>query len=174
MRIIYLFFLILLFSCKEEVNQSLENLDSKIASELAASNALTINSDEKSFTEEFMILLNNHRKNLGLRALILNDDLSTLSTEHSLDMAKNLVPFGHTGFSDRCKNSYVYLGGGNFCAENVAMGQKSPEAVFSAWMNSSGHRANMENSRITHTGFGYATNENNRIYWTQIFIEYKN
>ncbi len=165
MKLSYLFFLFFFYSCTDEVKQSLENLDSKTLVEQTESNLQT-------FTEEFMHLLNNHRRSLGLRSLILNEDLSMLAFNHSLDMAKNLIPFGHTGFSDRCKSGYVYLGGGNFCAENVAWGQKSAQDVFSAWMNSSGHRANMENSRITHTGFGYATNENNKIYWTQIFIEY--
>ena len=33
--------------------------------------------------------------------------------------------------------------------ENIALGQTSAEAVFTAWMNSDGHRANMMNSSYT-------------------------
>ena len=51
--------------------------------------------------------------------------------------------------------------------ENIARGQISPKAVVDAWMNSSGHRANILNSSFTHIGVGYA--ENGR-YWTQMFI----
>jgi uncharacterized protein YkwD len=51
--------------------------------------------------------------------------------------------------------------------ENIARGQATPQAVVNAWMNSSGHRANILNSSFTHIGVGYA--ENGR-YWTQMFI----
>jgi uncharacterized protein YkwD len=51
--------------------------------------------------------------------------------------------------------------------ENIAKGQPSPEAVVNAWMNSSGHRANILNSTFTHIGVGYASGGS---YWTQMFI----
>lgn len=35
--------------------------------------------------------------------------------------------------------------GGNCSGENIARGQSTPGAVFTAWMNSSGHRANILN-----------------------------
>jgi uncharacterized protein YkwD len=86
-------------------------------------------------------------------------------------MATGAVAFGHLGFSERCLVAKSLLGGGNLCAENVAMGQKSPSAVFTSWMNSPGHRANIEQSRVTHTGFGYAQSTSGIYYWTQIFME---
>lgn len=97
--------------------------------------------------------------------------LTEIVQEHSDGMVAGTVAFGHGGFSSRCTEGRVAIGGGNWCGENVAQGQKSQAAAFSAWMNSSGHRANIENSRATHTGFAYAKSSGGTIYWTQIFLE---
>ena len=51
--------------------------------------------------------------------------------------------------------------------ENIAQGQRTPEEVVQAWMNSAGHRANILNSGFTHIGVGYVESGN---YWTQEFI----
>ena len=51
--------------------------------------------------------------------------------------------------------------------ENIAKGQASPQAVVNAWMNSSGHRANILNSTYTKIGVGYVAEGK---YWTQMFI----
>ena len=50
--------------------------------------------------------------------------------------------------------------------ENIAMGYSTPEAVINAWMNSSGHRANILNANYTTIGVGYVADGN---YWTQEF-----
>lgn len=124
-----------------------------------------------TWTEQFMKLINDHRTSIGFKALIHDEGLAQIVTQHSEDMAEKTVAFGHTGFSTRCSDARAVLGGGNWCGENVAMGQKTPEAAFNAWMNSPGHRANIEQSRATHTGFGYAKSSSGTYYWTQIFIE---
>lgn len=125
----------------------------------------------KSWTEEFMDLVNAHRTGMGLRSLIHNEDLAQIVREHSQNMANGSVAFGHSGFSTRCSDARSALGGGNWCGENVAAGQRTPQAAFTSWMNSSGHRANIESTRATHTGFGYAKNSSGKYYWTQIFIQ---
>ena len=51
--------------------------------------------------------------------------------------------------------------------ENIAMGQRTPEEVVNAWMNSEGHRANILNASFTQIGMGYVAEGN---YWTQMFI----
>ncbi|MES2526285.1 MAG: CAP domain-containing protein [Bdellovibrionota bacterium] len=120
---------------------------------------------------EFLKLVNNHRKSIGLKALVNADEMVVIAAEHSADMANKSVAFGHTGFSGRCSEARVKMGGGNLCAENVAMGQKTAQAVFTSWMNSSSHRANIENSRLTHSGLGTATSSSGTIYWTHLFLE---
>lgn len=125
-----------------------------------------------SWTEQFMDLVNDHRRSIGLRAMIHDEDVQKIATQHSQNMANGTVAFGHTGFSSRCTAARAALGGGNWCGENVAAGQKTPQAAFTSWMNSPGHRANIESSRATHTGFGYAKNSSGKYYWTQLFIEH--
>ena len=56
----------------------------------------------------------------------------------------------------------------NTAGENIAKGQKSAEAVFNAWMNSQGHRANILNSRFTQMGIGVTSGSSK--YWSQMFI----
>lgn len=51
--------------------------------------------------------------------------------------------------------------------ENIAMGYPTPQAVVNAWMNSSGHRANILNATYTQIVVGYVQSGN---YWTQMFI----
>ena len=55
--------------------------------------------------------------------------------------------------------------------ENIAAGKATPEGTIRQWMNSSGHRANILNSRFTEIGFGYenAPNSRYRHYWVQVF-----
>jgi len=54
-----------------------------------------------------------------------------------------------------------------YAGENIAYGQRTPQAVVNAWMNSSGHRANILNANYTQIGVGYVADGN---YWTQMFI----
>ena len=53
--------------------------------------------------------------------------------------------------------------------ENIAWGQQTPKEVVTAWMNSSGHRANIMNPNFTTIGVGYYENERGTDYWCQLF-----
>ena len=128
--------------------------------------------DEKtSMITSFMKLVNDHRSSIGLKALTHVEGMGAIAEGHSEDMASGSVSFGHSGFSGRCSDARAVLGSGNLCAENVAYGQKTVNAAFTSWMNSSSHRANIESSRLTHTGFGFAKSSSGTWYWTQIFLE---
>ena len=52
--------------------------------------------------------------------------------------------------------------------ENIAKGQRTPQEVVQAWMNSEGHRRNILSSNYTHIGVGF---DPNGYHWTQMFIE---
>jgi uncharacterized protein YkwD len=127
--------------------------------------------EEVAWTNEFMGLINSHRAAVGLDSLSENDDMNDIARDHSRKMAEGDVGFGHTGFSGRCSAARNALGGGNWCGENVARGQVSPQAVFNSWLNSSAHRENMENPRATHMGLGFVRNTSGGLYWTQLFLE---
>jgi uncharacterized protein YkwD len=54
-------------------------------------------------------------------------------------------------------------------AENVAYGQSNSASVLGAWMNSSGHRANILNTSLTELGTGVARDSSGRPYYVQVF-----
>lgn len=54
--------------------------------------------------------------------------------------------------------------------ENIAAGQRTPDEVMQAWMNSSGHRANILNAKYTELGVGYYKGGSYGVYWVQEFI----
>ncbi len=160
-KLISFFILMTLLSCNGKGGSSSS----------AASENNTIPLQDETVATEFMKLVNNHRISIGLGTIAHSDRMVLIAAEHSAAMANKSVSFGHTGFSGRCSEARDALGGGNLCAENVAMGQKNAPAVFTSWMNSTSHRANIENPRITHSGLGTATSSSGTVYWTHLFLE---
>ncbi|MFL5785404.1 MAG: CAP domain-containing protein [Bacteriovoracaceae bacterium] len=137
----------------------------------ATTSEKSLNAESQTVISEFMALVNNHRKSIGLRSMTHVDQMALLAQSHSDDMAAGTVPFGHDGFSTRCADARTAMNGGNLCAENVAEGQKTAQAVFNSWMNSPTHRANIESARITHCGLGFALSSSGSLYWTNLFLE---
>ncbi|MEU4550448.1 uncharacterized protein YkwD [Micromonospora violae] len=117
---------------------------------------------------EVVDLVNAERAKAGCKALTINDKLMTAAQRHSQDQADH-QNMSHTG-SDG-SNSGVRLDRVGYAwrtyGENVAWNQKTPAAVMDAWMNSSGHRANILNCAFTEIGVGIASS--NGPYWTQVF-----
>lgn len=126
----------------------------------------SVNSMEKQVAS----LTNSERKAAGLGSLTLDSQLSKLARMKAEDMAKKGY-FSHTSptygsaFDMMKKYGVSYRTAG----ENIAKGQKTPEAVMNGWMNSSGHRANILSSAYTHIGVGYAKDSKGNTYWVQIF-----
>lgn len=121
-------------------------------------------------TEERVIALaNRHRSAGGCGPVKLDTRLRTAARAHSADMAaKNY--FSHTGADgsspwDRAKRA----GYSSPSGENIAMGQRSAEAVMQAWMNSDGHRKNILNCDSKAIGVGLRRNASGTPYWTQLF-----
>ncbi|MBM7492961.1 uncharacterized protein YkwD [Micromonospora luteifusca] len=117
---------------------------------------------------EVVDLVNAERAKAGCNALSIDDKLMTAAQRHSQDQADH-QNMSHTG-SDG-SNSGVRLDRVGYAwrtyGENVAWNQKTPAAVMDAWMNSSGHRANILNCAFTEIGVGIASS--NGPYWTQVF-----
>lgn len=120
------------------------------------------------FEKEVVRLVNVERRKNGLAELTYDWELSRVARFKSEDMRDNRY-FSHTspvyGSPFQMMRSFgiSYRSAG----ENIAKGQATPAAVVNAWMNSSGHRANILNASFTHIGVGYASGGN---YWTQMFI----
>ncbi|MEV4659614.1 CAP domain-containing protein [Micromonospora sp. NPDC049301] len=117
---------------------------------------------------EVVDLVNAERAKAGCKALSIDDKLMTAAQRHSQDQADH-QNMSHTG-SDG-SNAGVRLDRVGYTwrtyGENVAWNQKTPAAVMDAWMNSSGHRANILNCAFTEIGVGIANS--NGPYWTQVF-----
>ena len=128
----------------------------------------TTDSAVTSFEAEVVRLVNMERAKYGLAPLTEDWQLSRVARYKSQDMKDNGY-FSHTspvyGSPFQMMKSFgiSYRTAG----ENIAKGQRTPAAVVSAWMNSSGHRANILNSSFTHIGVGYVASGH---YWTQMFV----
>ena len=120
------------------------------------------------FEQQVVELTNNERAKHGLSALQADWELSRVAREKSRDMA-TVNYFDHNSPTygspfDMMKSYGIsYRGAG----ENIAKGQRSPQEVVNAWMNSPGHRANILNGDFTHIGVGFVEQGN---HWTQMFI----
>jgi uncharacterized YkwD family protein len=120
------------------------------------------------YERQVVELTNQERAKNGLPALKIDTELSKVAREKSNDMqAKNY--FSHTSPTYGSPFDMMKQFGIDYRAagENIAMGQRTPEEVVKAWMNSEGHRKNILSSNFTHIGVGHDANGN---YWTQMFI----
>jgi uncharacterized protein YkwD len=113
-------------------------------------------------------LVNLHRRSMGLKPLRMNALESSLAKQHSQNMASGKTPFGHDGFKDRAAYLNKKMGPIRLAAENVASGQMSAREVVDGWLNSPGHRRNIEGD-FKLTGIGLAQGRRGMIYFTQIF-----
>ncbi len=131
-------------------------------------NIPTVDGSVTSYEKEVVRLVNVERTSRGLKALEQDWQLSRVARYKSQDMKDNSY-FSHTSPTYGSPFNMMKSFGISYrtAGENIARGQKTPAAVVNAWMNSSGHRANILNSSFTHIGVGYVADEN---YWTQMFI----
>lgn len=124
-----------------------------------------------NYQAEVLRLVNEQRANYGLSALSYSTQLEAVAYAHSKDMAQNNY-FSHTNLSGQSPFDRMKAAGISYrsAAENIAAGQKTPQEVVNAWMNSAGHRANILNSSVTKMGVGIYSGGSYGIYWTQLFI----
>ncbi len=120
-----------------------------------------------SYIEQVVQLVNVERAKEGLAPLNLNSKVSDAAQVRAKEIVTN---FSHTrpdgsSFATALKEQNVSY---RRAGENIAWGQKSPKEVVNAWMNSSGHRANIMNENFTFIGVGYYQ-QNDVNYWCQLF-----
>ena len=118
---------------------------------------------------DILYYVNEHRLSKGLVPLNMNQLVTAEALKHSQQMASGRVALGHSGFSNRVERISSQLGPISQSGENVASGNLTAKQVVANWLNSPGHRENIE-GRFTLTGIGIAKNNKGVIYFTQIFI----
>ncbi|WNS73868.1 CAP domain-containing protein [Bacillus sp. DTU_2020_1000418_1_SI_GHA_SEK_038] len=125
-------------------------------------------SSVSAFEQKVVELTNQQRAKYGVPALQLDVNLSKVARAKSSDMkAKGYFDHNSPTYGspfDMMKSFGITY---RTAGENIAMGQRSPEEVVNAWMNSEGHRKNILNANFTHIGVGHVAEGN---YWTQMFI----
>ena len=122
--------------------------------------------DEK----EVFNLINKERQNNGLSALKVDEEVQRVARIKAQDMVNNNY-FSHQSPTygspfDMLKSfkiSYKTAG------ENIA-GNSSNSSAVSAWMNSSGHRANILNGNFNYTGIGVVNGSKYGKIYVQMFI----
>ncbi|HEY2421555.1 MAG TPA: SafA/ExsA family spore coat assembly protein [Neobacillus sp.] len=125
----------------------------------------------KSIENQVIQLTNQERAKNGLKALTPDWELSRVARYKAVDMRdKNY--FSHTSPTYGDPFTMIKNFGISYraAAENIAAGQVTPQEVVQAWMNSSGHRANILNAQYNYIGVGYTKGGSQRYYWVQQFI----
>jgi uncharacterized protein YkwD len=116
--------------------------------------------------KKLVILIQKARKNHGESKLNLNQKLSNLARKHSAQMVNHKNPVMHSSTGQL----YKYMDAANChssIGENVGMDYTIPQ-MHQAFMQSSGHRANILRSYWRKVGVGVKVH-NNRVWVTEIF-----
>lgn len=129
-------------------------------------NTTNLTSDEW----EVFNLINQQRSQNGLSPLKIDYDVQRVARIKAQDMVNNNY-FSHTSptygspfnMLNNFKVSYRTAG------ENIA-GNSSNSAAVTAWMNSSGHKANILNSSFNYTGIGVINGSKYGKIYVQMFI----
>lgn len=136
----------------------------------SSSNSGTQTSNMNSDEKEVFDLINKQRTNNGLDALKNDSEIQRVARIKAQDMVYNNY-FSHTSPTygspfDMLKSfkiSYKTAG------ENIA-GNSSNSSAVTAWMNSSGHKANILNSNFNYTGIGVVNSPKYGKMYVQLFI----
>lgn len=125
-----------------------------------------VQANSSAFVKEVVSLVNEERGKAGLAPLAALDSLNKVAAAKATDMRANNY-FSHTSptygspFEMMSAFGVTY----SYAGENIAMGQRTPEEVMKAWMNSPGHKANILSKNFNYIGVGFDNN-----YWAQEFI----
>lgn len=116
---------------------------------------------------EFVQAMNVHRVTVGCAPLAWHAGVAGVAEAHSKDMVdrdffSHTNPDGESPF-DRLAAAGVTWSGG--AGENIAYGTSDGTVVLGLWLDSPGHRANIENCGYTHHGVGLVSG-----HWTHLFV----
>ena len=119
------------------------------------------------FASQVAALVNAERAKYGLSALTVDTKVQQAALVRAKETAQS---FSHTRPNGSSFSTALTEAGVSYrtAGENIAYGQTTPQQVMNAWMNSSGHRANILNANYTTIGVGY-TVINGTAYWAQLF-----
>jgi uncharacterized protein YkwD len=124
------------------------------------------NVTESSITKEILKLVNEHRQSIGKSSLVRNSVADNLAEDHTYYMiSENKI--SHDNFNARFQELQQKVNAKS-AGENVASGYPTAVSVMTGWLNSSGHKANIEGN-FMHIGIAAIKDSQGRYYYTQLF-----
>ncbi|PNV63301.1 hypothetical protein C0033_04265 [Clostridium sp. chh4-2] len=129
----------------------------------------TIEADEGSYAYEVFEIVNRERRKEDRENLEWDVELAYCAQERAYEIHEKYEhtrPDGSSWYTILKDEGISYQS----CGENIAYGQRSPENVMNAWMNSTGHKNNILKSSFGRMGVGCAY-VNGSYYWVQIFAD---
>lgn len=148
---------------------SLASCSSDSSDDSNSNERLVTSYDYSSEEQDLGNKINEYRVSIGLNPLSMINHISFKSYEHNDYMIVNQV-VNHDYFTDRANNIKSVLGAVKV-GENIAYNFSTPNAALHAWLNSPGHKANIEGD---YTDFGFAITadpETGKKYYTNIFMK---
>ena len=117
--------------------------------------------DNERYIYDVYDLVNDARSQNGLVAYSVNEGLmeaAAIRAREITEVFDHVRPNGTSCFTVHC----------DAFGENIAYGYGTPESVMNAWLNSSGHRANILNNSFKTIGIGCVKYQG-LYYWVQLF-----
>lgn len=150
----------ILFSCSKEDDGIYFDETSEVI------NAKVSNSEIET---EILNLVNEHRKGLGLSTLSPLSTIKNVASGHT-DYMIEKGQLSHENFDQRAQ-TLMNNTNAKSVGENVAYGFNTAEGAVTGWLNSEGHRKIIEGPDYTHFGISADSNNDDRNYFTHIFIK---
>jgi len=119
--------------------------------------------------QEFIEILNTHRQTLGAGPLRISENLTKLAQWQAEDMIENNYR-GHVDSTGRSAEQRLIDCGinGSTAGENIVWSTTSAQDAFNKWMNSTGHKENIEKGSYSQIGIS-RMNEGGTWVWVNTF-----
>lgn len=117
---------------------------------------------------EVLDLVNDYRAANDLPQLDSLDEISMQAQSHNLHMIET-SEVCHDDFAARY-SVLVNSVKAKAVSENVAFGYRTADAVVAAWLNSDGHKKNLD-GEFTHFGISVKEDSEGKLYYTNIFVQ---
>jgi uncharacterized protein YkwD len=119
--------------------------------------ATTVSAPTK-FESDILMYINNHRAKIACPRLSYNSYLAYAARQHTSRMVA-AQQVSHQLARESSLADRITAAGytpWRLLAENLAEGTRTPWSTYVLWMNSPGHRANIENCSLRNAGVGVA------------------
>lgn len=159
--VVLAYFIALIVSCSaEELAEDYTYPETSI-------NLSVVQDNDWEMSNDIFNLINQHRTDNDLPVLLLDSTYaSAYSVQHTKYMIETQTVNHHNFF---IRSNGLKQRGAIAVSENVAYAYSSAHSVVNAWLNSEGHKENIEGD-FTHIGFGVIKSETeNRYYFTTLF-----